>query len=75
MDLTFHMNLKPEHCGSLETMDSTTHAISRLECGFITEKFKPFIKTASSESVRTCLERLWLSFLESEAEADKTLFY
>jgi hypothetical protein len=74
MDLTLHLNFMPRVCGSLETTDSTAHAISRLECGFIPEKFKPFIRTASSESVRTCLERLRLNFLESKAEVDDTLF-
>jgi hypothetical protein len=39
-------------------MDSTAHATSRLECGFVTTKFKPFTRIAASESVRTCLEIL-----------------
>jgi hypothetical protein len=67
MALIFHMNPMPIVCGSVKTMDSTAHAMSRLECGFVTEKFKPFIKTPSSE-------RLRINFLESEARVDKTLF-
>jgi hypothetical protein len=51
MDLTFHLNSMPLICGSLETTDSTAHAISRFECGRDTEKFKPFIRTASSHSL------------------------
>jgi hypothetical protein len=46
-DLIFHLNSMPRARGSLETMDLTAHAISRLERVFITEKFKPFIRTAS----------------------------
>jgi hypothetical protein len=33
MDPIFHLNSMPRGCGSLETTDSTAHAISRLECG------------------------------------------
>jgi hypothetical protein len=73
LDLIFHLNSMPRACGSLETTDSTAHAISRWECGLVTEKFKPFIRTASSESVRTSLERLRINFLEAEAGVDKTL--
>jgi hypothetical protein len=48
--------------------------MSRLEWGFATEKLTPFIRTASSEFVRTCLERLKMHFLKSEADVDNTLF-
>jgi hypothetical protein len=49
--------------------------MSRLDCGFIVKKLKPLIQTASSESLRTCLETLRINFLEFEAGLDKTLFY
>jgi hypothetical protein len=62
MDLIFHLNSMPKVCGSFETTDSTAQATSRLEWGFATEKFIPFIRTASSESVRTCFERLRMNF-------------
>jgi hypothetical protein len=55
MDLISHLNSKPRVCGSFETTGSTTHAMSRLECGSVTEEFKP-IRTASSDSVRICFE-------------------
>jgi hypothetical protein len=74
MDLIFHLNSMPCACGSFKTTDSTAHAMSKLECGFITDKFKPFIRSYSSKSVRTCLERLRIDFLEFEAGAEKTLF-
>jgi hypothetical protein len=73
MDLIFHLNSMPKVCASFETTDSTAQAIPRLEWGFANEKFIPFIRTASSESVRTCLERLRIHFLESEAGVDDTL--
>jgi hypothetical protein len=72
-ELIFHLNSMPRVCGSLETTDSTAHAISRLEHGFINEKFRPFMRTASSESVRTYLERLGIHFLEAKAGVDKTI--
>jgi hypothetical protein len=68
------MNSMPRVCGSLEITDATAHAISRLECGFVTETFKFFIRTASSESVRIYLERLRINFLEAEVGVDKILF-
>jgi hypothetical protein len=52
MDFIFQLNSIPRICGSLETTDSTAHAMSRLESGLIIEKFKTFIRTASSESVK-----------------------
>jgi hypothetical protein len=72
-DLIFHLNFMPRVCGSLEIMDFTACTISRLECGFVTERFKPFIRTASSDSVRTYMERLRINFLEAKARIDKTL--
>jgi hypothetical protein len=39
-----------EDSGNFGTTDSTAHATSRLEIGFVTEKFKPFFRTASSEA-------------------------
>jgi hypothetical protein len=74
MDLIFHLSSMLRVCGSFEITDSTAQAMSRLEWGFATEKFIPFIRIASSESVRTCLERLWMNFLELEADVDDTLF-
>jgi hypothetical protein len=65
--------LMPRVRGSLKITDSTAHATSRLECEFGTEKFKPFIRTASSESLRTYLERLRMNFLE-DVGVYKTLF-
>jgi hypothetical protein len=72
MDLIFQLNSMPRVCGSFKTMDSTADAMSRLECGFVTEKFKPLIRSASSKSVRTCLERLRINFLEFEAAVIKS---
>jgi hypothetical protein len=72
--LIFHMNPMLRVCGSIKIMDSTAYAMSRLECGFSTENFKPFIKTPSSECVRICLEKLRINFLQSEVGVDKTLF-
>jgi hypothetical protein len=72
MGQIFHLNSIPRVRGSLEKTDSTAHAISRIECGFVVEMFKPFVRTASSESVRTCLERLRINVLESETGVDKT---
>jgi hypothetical protein len=54
--------------------DSTAHTIFRLECAFTIGKFNPFVRTASSESDRTCAEILRINALESEAGVDKTLF-
>jgi hypothetical protein len=70
----FHLNSLPRVCGNFGTTDSIEHAISRLECGFVTEKFEPFTRPPSSESVGTCLERLRINFVEFEAVVDKTLF-
>jgi hypothetical protein len=42
IDLTFHLNSMPLICGSLETTDSTAHAISRFECGSDTESREIF---------------------------------
>jgi hypothetical protein len=74
LELIFHLNSMPTVCRCFETTDFTAYAISRLECGFITEKFEPFIRAASSESVRTHMERLRINFLETVAGIDKTLF-
>jgi hypothetical protein len=54
------MNYMPRVCGNFETTDSTAHAISGLESGIDTEKFKRFVKIASSEYsyMRTYLERI-----------------
>jgi hypothetical protein len=46
--LIFHLNSSAKVCGSFGTKDSTAHAMSRLERGFVTEKFKPFIRTAQN---------------------------
>jgi hypothetical protein len=48
MDLILNPNFMPWVCGSFKTADSRQHIIARLECRFITEKFKPFIRTVSS---------------------------
>jgi hypothetical protein len=37
MDLIFHLNSMPRTCGT----DSAKHAMSRLEGGYVIEKFKP----------------------------------
>jgi hypothetical protein len=52
VDLIFLLNSIAKICATLETTDSTAHAMSKMEHEFVTEKFKPFITTASSESVR-----------------------
>jgi hypothetical protein len=40
-----------------------------------TEKFKPFVRNASSESVKTCLDRLRMkNFLDAEAGVEEALF-
>jgi hypothetical protein len=49
--------------------------MSRLECGYVKEKFKPFARTASSESVRVCFERLRTNFLESGVGAEDAFFF
>jgi hypothetical protein len=72
-ELMFHLSSMVRLCGSLETPECTARAMSRLECGYVIEKFKPFTRTSSSECVRTCLERLRISFLVFEAKADKTV--
>jgi hypothetical protein len=70
MKLICHLNSMSRVCGIFETTDSKPHSISRLECGFATEKLKLFIRTASSESVTICLEILRTNLLESEADVD-----
>jgi hypothetical protein len=67
MDLIFNLNSMPRVCGSLETTDSTAHAISKFECGDVTAKFKPLMRTASSDSVKTYLDRFRINFLEATA--------
>jgi hypothetical protein len=39
--LIFHLNSMPTVCRRLKITDSTTQAISRLECGQVKENFKP----------------------------------
>jgi hypothetical protein len=72
MDLIFHLNSIPRVCLSFETTDSTAHATSRLECKYSTEKFKPILRTASSESVRACFE-LRTYCMESGVGAEVTV--
>jgi hypothetical protein len=55
----------------IETVSA--HVMSGLECGFFTENSKPFNRTPSFVSVRTCVERLKNNSLESEAEVDKII--
>jgi hypothetical protein len=45
---------------------STAHAIPRLEHGYVTEQFKHFTRTASSQSVRMCFKRLRINFVETK---------
>jgi hypothetical protein len=63
----------PWVCGCFETTDSTAYTTSRLECGFVTAKFKRFLSTASSEFVRIYLERLRINLLEAKARVGKTI--
>jgi hypothetical protein len=74
MDLISHLISMPRFCGSFETTDSTANVMSRLECEFDPEKFKPFTRTAFSESVSIYLDKLRINFLEAEAEVDTTPF-
>jgi hypothetical protein len=69
-DLIFHLNSIPRVYGSFRTTDSTAHAMSRLKCGFIIKKFNPFKMTAPLVSVRMCLEKLRINFLEAEVAVD-----
>jgi hypothetical protein len=48
MDLNSNLNSRPRLFVSFEITASTTHALSKLECGFVTEEFKTFIITAVS---------------------------
>jgi hypothetical protein len=73
MGQNFHLNSMPRICGSFKTKDYTAHAMSRLECGYVTEKFKPYIRTVCSESVRTCFQRLRTNFVKSEVVAKEIL--
>jgi hypothetical protein len=74
MDLIFHLNSIPRVCGSFETTDSTAYTMSGLECGYVTEKFQTFLKTASSESVRGCFERVRTNFMKPGVATEETLF-
>jgi hypothetical protein len=56
----------------LEATNSTAHAISRFECGHVTAKFKPFMRTDSSESVKTYFDKFRINFLEAEAGVEET---
>jgi hypothetical protein len=45
--------------------------MSRLECGYVTEKFMSFSSTVSSESVRAYFERLRTNSVESGVGAEE----
>jgi hypothetical protein len=40
MELIFHLNSMLRVCGSFRSTASKAHAMSRLECGYMTEKLK-----------------------------------
>jgi hypothetical protein len=61
MDLIFRLDSMLRACGG--KTGSTAHVTSKLECGYVTEKSKPFTRTVSSESVR-------INFLGSEVGLD-----
>jgi hypothetical protein len=68
------LNSIPRVCGSCETTVLIALTMSRLESGYTIRKFKPYRRTASSESVKICFERLRIHFLESEVVSEETLF-
>jgi hypothetical protein len=65
----------PNVPGRFGTAASAAQAKSMIECGLVIAKFRPFLRTASSESGRTCFESLSTNFLwsEEEEEVDKFL--
>jgi hypothetical protein len=42
MDLIFHLISIPRACGSFETTDSTAQAMSKLNCGYVTQSYNTF---------------------------------
>jgi hypothetical protein len=50
---------------------SAAQAKSMTECGLVIAKFRPFLRTASSESDRTCFDRFSTNFLWSEEEEEE----
>jgi hypothetical protein len=73
MVLIFHLYSMPNFPGRFGTAASAAQAKSMIECGLVIAKFKHFLRTASSESDRTCFERLSRNFFWSEEEVDKFL--
>jgi hypothetical protein len=65
----------PNVPGRFGTAASAAQAKSMIECGLVTAKFRPFLRTASSEPDGTCFERLSTNFFwsEEEEEVDKFL--
>jgi hypothetical protein len=64
----------PSVPGRFRTAASAAEAKSMIECGLVIAKFRPFLRTASSESDRTCFDRFSTNFLWSEEEeVDKFL--
>jgi hypothetical protein len=53
----------PNVPGRFGTAASAAQAKSMIECGLVVAKFRPFLRTASSESDRSCFERLSTNFL------------
>jgi hypothetical protein len=44
--------------GSLDLADSAAHAMSKLDTAFVTAKVSPLLSMDSSDSVRTCSNKL-----------------
>jgi hypothetical protein len=63
----------PNLPGRFGTAASAAQDKAMIECGLVIAKFRPFLRTASSESDGTYFERLNKNFLwsEEEEEVDK----
>jgi hypothetical protein len=71
--LIFHLYSMPNVSEKFGTATSAAQAKSTIECGLVIAKFRPFLRTVSSESDRTCFDRFTTNYLWSEEEVDKFL--
>jgi hypothetical protein len=55
-------NCTPKAGGSLDLADSAAHAMSKLDTLLVTVKVSPLLSTDSSDSVRTCSNKLRTNF-------------
>ena len=58
------LNSMPKAGGSLDLADSAAHAISRLDILLVIAKLSPFLRTDSSDSVRTWSDKFMTNFSE-----------